>query len=208
MKTFIPRSLVPVVLAALFVPSVAARAAAPAPPTVTDKDADTLARGDLVVRKAKKGEDSAVVTGIIDIEADPATVWAALLDFDALLDENASLKSMDCYGNSVIGTTRVISCWYELRIFGTPIRYYNVYKYQPADSYLTYDLDANRESDLDRNHGEYQVFDISDGGSPRCRFVYVSEIDTGRNIPEAVEKMLTATSLRQFLEAIKVRAER
>ncbi len=208
MDTKHARSLVAALLATLLLPFLPAWAAAPAAPTVTDKEAEILERGDLVVRKARKGEDSAVVTGIIDIEVDPATLWAALLDFDQLLDENASLKSMDCYGDGVIGTTRVISCWYELRIFGTPIRYYNVYKYRPADSCLTYDLDPNQESDLDRNHGEYQVFDISDGGSPRCRFVYISDIDTGRNIPEAVEKMLTATSLRQFLEAIKVRAER
>jgi hypothetical protein len=183
-----------------------ARVGAPTPPTLTEKEEKKLANGDLVVRKKSDGEQSARITGIIEIETDPANLWDHLLDFNKLLDENDALKAMDCYGDETSGATRTISCSYELRVVGKEIIYHNIYVYRPTESYLTWDLDPDKENSLERNHGVYQVIDVS-GDSPRSRFVYISQVDTGRNIPKWVEKMLTASGLKQFMKSIKKRAE-
>lgn len=194
-------------LAALIVPPLAARAAAPVPIELTDEERDTLAKGDIVMRKSVKGEQSRLVTGVIDIEVAPDELWRHLLDFDALLDENPSLKEMDCYGDVTAGATRTISCWYRLSAVGQSVKYHNVYVYRPAESYLTWDLDPAEESDLERNHGIYQVIDVGTPDAPRSRLFYTSDVDTGRNIPAGLEKALLSSSLKTFMRSIKKRAE-
>jgi len=194
-------------IAAFLTPPPCARAAAPVPPELTDKEEEILAKGDLVVHKSVKGEQARVVTGILDMEVAPDVLWGYLLDFDALLDENPTLKEMECYGDVTAGDTRTISCWYSLSVLGQKIRYYNVYVYRPAESYLTWDLDPDETSDLAKNHGIYQVVDVGTAAAPRSRLFYTSDVETGRHIPASLEKALLSSSLKTFMKSIKKRAE-
>jgi len=201
------RPLVAALLAALLFPALPAHAAAPVPPALTEKEEQILARGDLVMHRTVKGEQSRVVTGILDIEVSPDTLWSYLLDFNALLDENPTLKEMECYGDVDDGATRTISCWYQLAAMGQKVKYYNVYVYRPAESYLTWDLDPDETSDLAKNHGIYQVVDVGTADAPRSRLFYTSDVETGRNIPDGIEKALLSSSLKTFMKSIKKRAE-
>lgn len=190
-------------LLTLLLPALAA--AAPTPPELSDDEVEQLAKGKMVTRT---GVDDIPwkTMGVIDIDATRERTWKEILDFDARLAENKPAKAYDIYSDVVKGAERVISAKWDLKVLGTDITYSLHYHYNEADSYLYYVLDEDKDNDLVRCNGSYQVVDspVIEGGS---RFIYIVDTDSGKRIPESLRVALAKGSLADMLEAIKRRAE-
>jgi hypothetical protein len=189
-----------VVIAAL-----AALGAAPALPEVTEAEQAQLEKGKLVVRS---GIDDVAfkVMGIIEIDSTADKVWTEILDFDARLAENAPAKAFDMYLDETTDGTRNMAARWDLKVLGQDITYYDTYQYNAAEQLLTFSLDEEQESDLERIEGYYQTVPspILENGT---RLVYVVDMDTGRKLPESFQKFLANHSLKETLRALKRRAE-
>ena len=62
------------------------------------------------------------------------------------------------------------------------------------------------KNEIEKTDGSYSLWPGSSPG--KVRFLYITEVKTGRNIPEWVEEELTESSLKRFLMFVKKRAER
>jgi hypothetical protein len=203
MRTMPALTLTLTLTLALALPALAA--AAPAAPELSDDDEATLAGGKMFVRTGIDGIPWKTM-GVIDIDANKAKTWEAILDFDARLVEMKAAKAYDIYSDVTQGAEQIISASWDLKVLGTEIAYSLHYHYNETDSYLYYVLDQDKDNDLVTCDGSYQVIDspVIEGG---CRFFYVVDTDSGRKIPESLRVMLAKGGLKDMLEAIKKRAE-
>ncbi len=180
-------------------------AASPPEVEVTEEEEAVLAEGKMVIRSGVDGIPWKML-GIIDVDAKPAKVWEEILDFDARLAENKPAKDYEMYRDEQVGGIREMSARWDLKVLGQEITYYNNYHYDAAASFLWFDLDEDKESDLVKVDGSYYVIPspTNEGGS---RLIYLVETDTGRKLPESFRVFLGGHGLKDMLKAIKARAE-
>jgi hypothetical protein len=179
----------------------------PSFPTLTAKEQERLARGKLVLRTERGSEDgSGLITGVIEINASIDEVWKLLLQFELVPQASKAVKEVTRYIDQPgKGGARDVGIRYQVKIAWVNISYYIHHDIYSQQNYLNWTLDPTKEHDIARTDGSYSLWPGAKPGS--ARFVYITEVDTGRNIPDWIEEELTESSLKRFLVFIKKQAE-
>ncbi|MBJ96324.1 MAG: hypothetical protein CMP23_17830 [Rickettsiales bacterium] len=180
----------------------------PTLPQLTAKEEARLAKGKLVLRTERGESDgSGLITGVIEIEATADKVWSLLSRFELVPEASKAVKGVHRYddGTQMGKQAGSVGIEYTVKVAWVTIKYSIHHDLQPAQHYLHWTLDKNRENDILKTDGSYSVWP---GASPgKVRFLYITEVDTGRNIPDWIEEELTESSLKRFLVFVKKRAE-
>jgi glycosyltransferase involved in cell wall biosynthesis len=178
-------------------------------PELTAKELDRIAGGKLVVRKARGDDPDTVkgsVTGVVEIGAAVDEVWKAVLDFEGLPERNKSLRETERYVDQIDETgQRTIKVRYSLQVFMERVGYHLHHEFDPATGVLRWSLDPSRSNDVARIDGTMSVWPGSKDAT--TLLLFTSRADTGRPIPDWVERYLTETTLRGYLRSIKQHSE-
>jgi len=193
-----------------FVVVMPAFAARPTFPTVSGGEQEDLDDGKLVLRKQTDGDQSGRITGVQLIDASEADVWKILLAFDRVPESNDSIKVAEDYtaemGRTPPAGGQFIDIHYELKVATTTIEYNVHHTHYASQNYLDWVLDDAKDNDIDATVGSFSTWPVP-GRTDQCYFLYITQIDTGRNVPEWVESLLTKTSLKGYLKFVKREAE-
>ena len=173
---------------------------APRPVTLDpDEQAEIDARK-IVIRFDDDQSTAGQVTGILDLRASPAIVWAAIFDFEARVAEIGPLKSASTYAAEGFD----VSARWVISAIGTQIVFHANYAIHERERWCTYALDDRKENDLLSVDGSYQVYPQGSG----TRLIYRSASDSGRSVPGWVKRWLAVDTLTEQLEGVRGRAEK
>jgi len=211
-----PRPYAPVLLAAVFsllsyapTPASAHNAIqAPKMPKVSAREEQRLREGKLVLRTERDATDegSAVVTGIIEVNATPEQIWKILLHFESIPQTSKAMKEADRYFDDKGTNHRIINMRYMLKVAWVEIVYHVHHDYFPSADYLVWALDDAKENGIAATVGSFSTWPGSSPGT--TRFLYRTMVDTGRSIPQWVEEDLSESSLKSYIKHVKVSAEK
>jgi len=179
----------------------------PAPPKLSEKEEQRLRKGKLVLRTDRgKAEGSGLITGIIEIDATTEDVWKLLVQFELVPVASKAVKETVRYVDEPgAGSSRSVGIRYLIKVAWVDITYHIHHDIFPDQHYLHWTLDKDRKNEIEKTDGSYSLWPGS--GPGKVRFLYITEVKTGRNIPEWVEEELTESSLKRFLVFVKKRAE-
>lgn len=179
--------------------ALAAVPTAPGPaPTLDAAELATLAAREVVVRTDLDGAGGGVV-GIVDVAADRATTWKAVLDFEGRVGQVDGIVSVARYDET---PTSVGATW-NLKKFGFGASFSMKYQIDPDRWFVRYVVDPARPGDLASGAGSYELFALPTG----TRLVYRSEMDSGAPVPGFVKRWLAVDALQDQLDSIRGRAE-
>ncbi len=180
----------------------------PSFPQLTEKEELRLNKGKLVLRTERGNSDgSGLITGIIEIRAEIDEIWKLLTKFELVPVASKAVKEVSRYDDQTEGGSKAgpVGIRYMLKVAWLEIVYYIHHDLVPEQHFLHWTLDSKRENDIVKTDGSYSLWPGSSAGT--VRFLYITEVNTGRNIPDWVEEELTESSLKRFLVFIKKRAE-
>ncbi len=177
-------------------------------PTLTAKEEQRIKKGKLVLRTDRgRAEGSGLITGIIEIDADIDEVWKLLVKFELVPRASKAVKEADRYLDKAgAGSSRTVGIRYLVKVAWVDITYHIHHDIFADEHYLHWTLDKEKKNEIEKTDGSYSLWPGSSPG--KVRFLYITEVKTGRNIPEWVEEELTESSLKRFLMFVKKRAER
>lgn len=196
----------------LFLPSVATghdwSKGRPSLPTLTEKEEAKLVDDKLLLWTVREeGSDGAgVVTGLIEIAAEPSEIWSILLDFESIPETSSAMRTADRYEDRTGTNSRIIGVEYMVKVGWVEIIYSVHHDYFAGDSYLVWSLDPARENGIASTIGSFSTWPGSAPG--RTRFLYRTSVDTGRSVPKWIEEDLSEGSLKSYIKAVKERAEK
>ena len=201
-------------LAVLLLGGVTPAEAHPAPgkptmPTLTDKEEERVRQGKLVLRteRDQNAEGAARITGVIEINASAEATWKILTNFESIPESSKAVKEVVRYVDQPRDDgSSEISLRYLVKVAWVSVIYHVHHDLVPAQHYLHWTLDESKKNDLRQTIGSFSVWPGSAPG--KVRFLYITTVDTGRNIPEWVEEELTESSLKRYLLYVKKRAEK
>lgn len=170
----------------------------------TAEETASLAAGEVVIHSRSPRRAGAIrVEAIIDIKAERARVWAALLDFRGRMPGNPTLKLVEPYRPAT-----ATEQWWRFRAerFGTSVSYHNHYVLSADQSRLSHELDPSQANDLVWSEGVYSLG--SDASCSGCtRLTYDVESDFGVAMPGFVTRWLAGSGVKDFLVDLGRRAE-
>ena len=173
-----------------------------ATPTV-ELSADELARlgtREVVVRQ-EPSDAGTYTVGVVDINATPAEVFAAVIDFEARIGEVGGLRSVSRYLEE---PDRVGARW-ELVVVGKTVSFTTLYDIDRAGLVAAYHMDKTQPNDIENVEGFYAVHP---NGASGARLIYRSLTDSGVYVPGWIRNMLANSSLVEVLEGMRTRAEK
>jgi len=181
---------------------------APQMPQISAKEEARLAAGKLVLRTKRdsSADGAGVITGIIEIEAQPADIWKILLDFESIPQTSKAMKEASRYSDKKQTNHRIIDMRYMLKVAWVEVVYHVHHDYFPTKNYLVWALDPTKENGIEATAGSFSTWPGSKPGT--TRFLYRTMVDTGRNIPEWVEEDLSESSLKSYIKYVKQEAEK
>ena len=203
----IARYVLVAVLVAL--PSAAvAGPAKPERPTLSAEQQSQVESGNVVVyaTKGDPGSSVATATGIVEIRTTEGEIFDILCSEEH--SEAASRAMQEC---TIREDTRIgpghrrLTVTYRMRVVGQDIEWTVVRDLYEGDGLLTFEIDESCDNDIAWTAGQYSMYPGST--SDRIMIVYVSNLDTGRRIPNWVEEDLTQGSLKRYLKYLKTAAE-
>lgn len=180
----------------------------PSFPSLTDKEEARLDKGKLVLRTQRAEKDgSGRVTGVIEIQAGIEDVWKLLTKFELVPVASKAVKEATRYDDQTQAgaTSGSVGIRYMVKVAWVEIVYYLHHDLSSEQHFLHWTVDKSYENDIVKTDGSYSLWPGSKPGT--VRFLYITEVDTGRNIPAWVEEELTESSLKRFLVFVKKRAE-
>lgn len=169
------------------------------PPLQLALDADavaTLGAGEAVTGYEKA---NSAAWGAVEIAAPPATVIAAIMDFEARKAEQSSLHGLSRYEESA-GTVGVR---WVATVMGAEWVFHVRYTLDRGAGVVTYQLDPNQQNDLTFNQGIYQVIPTAAGS----RLLFRGRMETGTSVPGWLKSYLAADSTSSQLMGLKRRSE-
>ena len=141
----------------------------------------------------------------VEIQATPDQVWAALNDPEETVEGTPSVTACTRYKLEQTATGQSIGLHYVLSVAWTEIEYLVLRDLRPAEGWMTWTLDPDKDSDLVHTSGTYRVLP---GRSPDHQLlVYVSQVDSGRRVPAAISNFLTGRALKTYLGHVQTIAE-
>jgi len=194
--------------ATTLLPLASSAATKPAYPSLTEAQQADIQAGKVVVYAVKDAEnpDIATATGIVEIRTTVAEIFDILAS--EYHSENASRAMKDCTINSDerIGPThRRLVVTYLMKVGPTDIQWTVTRDLYEDQGLLVFEINDSYDNDIAWTQGYYAMFPGST--SDHVIIVYVSNLDTGRRIPQWIEEDLTQGSLRRYLKYLKTAAE-
>tara|TARA_B100000029_G_scaffold73619_1_gene65410 strand:+ start:169 stop:828 length:660 start_codon:yes stop_codon:yes gene_type:complete len=180
----------------------------PTMPKLTEKEEERVRQGKLVLRtqRDENAEGAALITGVIEIDATAEATWKILTNFESIPESSKAVKEVGRYLDRPNSDgSKVVNLRYLVKVAWVSIVYHVHHDLFPAQHYLHWTLDEAKENDLRQTIGSFSLWPGSSAG--KIRFLYITTVDTGRNIPEWVEEELTESSLKRYLLYVKKRAE-
>jgi hypothetical protein len=178
---------------------------APTPPALSAGDLAVLASGDTVMKQEQTatGSDAAGRgVAILDVNADPGTIWSKITDYPAYPGMVNHVKSTRIYERS--GDRIKVEF-----VIGAPmisIRYFVDHTWRPAEGWMTWRLDYARTSDFDDTVGFWWVEPLADkpGWS---RVFYSASVKARGWVPPPIEKAFANIGLKTSVSWLKREAE-
>ena len=163
-----------------------------------------LAEGEVILVDHTPTHAGAVsVEGVAEVKASTDALWRALLDFNARLQGNSSVKSFRYYKPST--PTEQWGAW-EASHFGFTVVYFNHYRIDRAAGVLIHELDPTQANTLEWSRGVYKL-----GPSPAnpawLRLSYAVETEFGVAVPSFIKVWLAGQGVRDYLTDLVHRAE-
>lgn len=199
---------VSLVVLAFSLPRATAAATKPAYPSLSETQQTDIQAGKVVVYAVKDSDnpDIATATGIVEIRTTEAEIFDILAS--EYHSENASKAMKDCTINDDdrIGPThRRLVVTYLMKVGPTEIQWTVTRDLYEDQGLLVFEINDAYDNDIAWTQGYYAMFP---GSTPdHVIIVYVSNLDTGRRIPQWLEEDLTQGSLRRYLKYLKTAAE-
>ncbi len=163
-----------------------------------------LAAGEVILIDHAPTHPGAVsVEGIAEVNASTDALWRSLLDFNARLQGNSSVKSFRYYKPST--PTEQWGAW-EASHFGFTVVYFNHYRIDRAAGVLIHELDPTQANTIEWSRGVYKL-----GPSPAnpaaLRLSYAVETAFGLAVPSFIKTWLAGQGVRDYLSDLVHRAE-
>ncbi|MCP4869210.1 MAG: hypothetical protein GY898_10885 [Proteobacteria bacterium] len=180
----------------------------PSLPTLTEKEEAKLSDGKLLLwtTRDENADGAGIVTGLIEIDAEPAEIWEILLDFESIPETSGAMKSADRYEDTNGAGSRVVGVEYLVKVAWVEIIYSVHHDYFASKNYLVWTLDPNKTNGIKSTVGSFSTWPGSAPG--KTRFLYRTSVDTGRKVPDWVEEDLSEGSLKSYIKAVRSRAEK
>ncbi len=172
----------------------------PAPVDLTSTEVTQIAGREVVVRTGTDSTTGGAATGVIDVGATVDATWAAVMDLGARVDEINGLKKSEILEQTASGLT----VRWTMKVLAVTVVFHVAYTLDRANGWVHYQLDDRYDNDLVAVVGSYQLYEVGDGST---RLVFRSETDSGRRVPQWINRWLTTESLGQQLTGIRARAE-
>jgi uncharacterized protein YndB with AHSA1/START domain len=127
----------------------------------------------------------------------PEQVWAVLTDFESWPDFMPHVTA------TAIMQREGRRQWVQqsFRILMTRLRHTTIYELDPLRGMLSWELDLEQEHDIAGSHGNWQLAPADDGRSTLVR--YASSVDSGRQVPEFVERLLFERSIDELFASLR-----
>lgn len=132
------------------------------------------------------------------IEADPATCFAEITDYETFPEWQAAVKEVDVLNRDEQGRGRDVR--FEIDAKVRRVSYTLRYSYEPPSGIFWEYLDG----DVKSVDGEYLFEDCGDGTT---KATYSLDIDPGVWLPGRIKKMLTDQVMKRSVEDLKRRVE-
>lgn len=199
---------IPALVLALLWASDAAAANKPNCPVLSDDQRAQIEAGKVVVYASKEDPDSSVATatGIVEIQGTEREIFAILTS--EAHSEAASKAMQDCqivHDEQVAAGHRRLTVTYTMKVVTQTIQWTVVRDVYEGQGLLTFEIDPSYDNDIAWTAGQYSLYPGSSSG--KTIVVYVSNLDSGRRIPQWVEEELTEGSLKKYLKYLKTATE-
>ena len=175
-----------------------ALASAIAGESLTAQEWGTLQGGGVVVHADTSGADT-VSTGFVLVAKPPKPLWTDVLDLQARIPENGTLKGIEEY-------RRVSSYeWFvrvDMEVFGFPVQFTN--HWVCRDNTCSYTLDPDRKNDLTLCDGYFKLDEVEG----KSLLTYYSRSRHDLSVPGWIRKWLAIDAVENLLRKMKARAER
>jgi ribosome-associated toxin RatA of RatAB toxin-antitoxin module len=160
-----------------------------------------LATGEILTREHELPADQSGVRKAVEavaiFDAPPECVWAVVTDHVAFPRFLPNVKE-----------TRVrrrdedrVFISQHLRVMLVNVRYGSIWTLRPEQGVAAWTLDPETENDIRRSDGSWQLVPFEGGVKTLAR--YRTDVDTGRSLPETVERMLTRHSLPKVMRGVR-----
>lgn len=178
--------------------------AAPEPVAPTDAEWQKIQAGEVVTRLAPELEPSGAY-GWVEIKAQPDTIWAVLNDPAEAAAASGAAESVETYVDEPTEHGRKIGLHYVLNVAWTKVEYHVLRDFRPGEGWMTWTLDPAKQHDLVHTSGHYMVAPSKTDGA--LLLSYKTQVDSGRNVPQWIQNLLTGKALKGYLGHVKKIAE-
>lgn len=169
-----------------------------------DASEAALASGEVVlVDRTPARPGSISVEGVVDVRTTSDALWRALLDFQARVTGNSSVRMFRYYKPST--ATEQWGEW-EVSHFGVTVRYFNHYIINRAAGVLVHELDPTQVNSMNWSRGVYSIAP-SPATPGALRLTYTVDTDFGTVIPGFIKTWLAGQGVREYLAELVQRAE-
>ncbi len=206
--------LIATLAVALSIPWAAAsphRAAAvekPARPALSEDQLARLRAGEVIVFKTEDPArpNVATATGIVEIETTEEEIFDILTSEAHSEAASKAMKNCTIQRDERLGPHhRQLTVTYLMKVGPTEIEWTVVRDLYEGQGLLEFEIDDSYDNDIAWTAGYYALFPGSSDG--KIMIVYVSNLDSGRKIPQWLEEDLTQGSLKRYLRYLKTAAE-
>jgi uncharacterized protein YndB with AHSA1/START domain len=173
---------------------------APAQALVASEEWLQLRDGALLKRTKRLERGSSLRGGAVAavlLPHPPERVWEVLTDFESWPRFMPHLISTQITRRD--GRRQ----WVEqrFRILLSPMRHTTVYELDPRSGRLSWELDLEQAHDIASSRGTWQLAPADEGRSTLLH--YASSVDSGREVPAFVERMLVERSLDDLFASLR-----
>ncbi len=184
--------------------ALASALAAPATVDPTTEEWGKLQAGEVVVRSAPDLVPPGAY-GWVEVKATDPVIWDVLNDPEVAKGAGGAVQSVEKYLDESVAGSRKVGLHYVLNVAWTEVEYFVLRDLRPAESRMTWTLDPSKASDLVATTGSYL---LASGRTPGTRLLsYATQTDSGRNVPQWIQDMLTGKALRGYLGHVDATAE-
>jgi hypothetical protein len=172
----------------------------PTMPELTERQAKAVAAGKVVMFEEDQEGTNKFVQGLALIEAEPAAIWALLLDEDFMRSSSGAVDSVAFYDDRTENGIRRMGIAWVLKVGFKEVKYSTLREYHIAEAHMTWTLDPAKENDLASTTGSYTTLA---GPRPGTTYlIYKSFFDAGKSLPSWLEETIAESGIKKYLKRL------